>query len=64
MNLNVETSPTNWESARDIYLTAVFKFKITSNDTNPFTKKFSFTPKNVEITNLKVLKGEEEMSME
>lgn len=64
MNLNVETSTRNWESARDIYMTAVFKFKVAVNDTNPFTKKYSVTPKNIEITNLKVLKGEEEMQME
>ena len=64
MNLNVETSPRNWESARDIYMTAVFKMKTVVDDSNPLSKKFSWTPKNVEITNLKVLKGEEEMTME
>ena len=64
MNLNVETSPRNWEAARDIYMTAVFKMKTQVDDSNPFSKKFSWTPKNVEITNLKVLKGDEEMQME
>jgi len=64
MNLNVETSPRNWEAARDIYMTAVFKMKVQVNDTNPTAKKFSWTPKNMEITNLKVLKGSEEMQME
>lgn len=64
MNVNVEVTPRNWESARDIYVTAVFKMKVTSNQTSPFSKKFAWTPKNLEITNLKVVKGEEEMSME
>lgn len=64
MNLNVETSPRNWESARDVYMTGVFKFKVVVNDTLPYSKKFSWIPKNIEITNLKVLKGEEEMQME
>jgi hypothetical protein len=64
MNLNVETSPRNWESARDIYMTVVFKMKTAVNSTDPLAKVFSVTPKNIEITNLKVLKGEEEMQME
>jgi hypothetical protein len=64
MNLNVETSKGNWEAARDIYMTLVFKFKIQVDSSNPFRKKFSVTPKNLEVTNLKVLKDEGEMEME
>lgn len=64
MNLNVETSRGNWEAARDIYMTLVFKFKIQVDSSNPFRKKFSVTPKNLEVTNLKVLKDEGEMEME
>jgi len=64
MNLNVETSPRNWEAARDIYMTAVFKMKTVVDGSSPRGKKFSWTPKNIEITNLKVLKGDEEMQME
>lgn len=56
LNLNVETTPRHWEPAREVYMTMVFKQKITVNSTNPFNKKFAWTPKNLEITNLKVLK--------
>lgn len=64
LNINVETTPGNWEAARDIYLTMVYKQKIAVTATNPFQKKFSLTPKNLEITNLKVFKDDKEMEME
>lgn len=64
MNLNVETSKGVWESARDIYMTVVFKFKIAVDGSNPFRKKFSFTPKNFEVTNLKVNKDDTYQEME
>lgn len=64
LNLNVETTRGNWESAREVYLTTVFKFKVSVNSTNPFSKKFALTPKNLEITNLKVLMKDKEMEME
>lgn len=64
--INVEKTHGSWEAARDVYITMVFKFKITTDvdDANPFSKRFIFTPKNVEISQIKVMKGEEEMSME
>lgn len=64
MNLNVETTPKNWESARDIYITGVFKFKVGVNGTNAWNKKFTLTPKNMEITNMKVMKDGKEIEME
>jgi len=64
MNLNVETIPKQWEPAREVYITMVFKCKLASNGTNPWNKKFSLTPKNIEITNLKVLKDGQEQEME
>lgn len=38
--------------------------KMTTDDSNPFNKKFTILPKNVELSQLKVMKDEEEMSME
>lgn len=63
-NLNVETFPKKWEAVRNVYMTIVFKMKITQDSQSPFNKKISVTPKNIEIAQLKVLKGEEEMPME
>ena len=62
--INVETLPDVWDAVRNLYVTVVFKMKITQDDSNPFSKKLVVLPKNVEISQLKVLKGEEEMSME
>jgi hypothetical protein len=62
--INVETLPDVWDAVRNLYVTMVFKMKMTQDDSNPFSKKFVILPKNVEISQLKVLKGEEEMSME
>ena len=64
MTILVEKPGKQWEEARSIYITMVFKFKISVNDVNPSTKKFSVTPKNLEITNLKVLKSGQEEEME
>lgn len=62
--INVETLPDVWDAVRNLYVTLVFKLKMTQDDSNPFSKKFIVLPKNVEVSQLKVLKGEEEMSME
>lgn len=64
MNLNVERTPGTWESAREVYLTIVFKMKMKQDDSNPFNKKLSVTPRGLEISQLKVLKGTEEMTVE
>lgn len=42
----------------------MFKFKVAVNEVNASTKKFSITPKNLEITNLKVLQDGQEEEME
>lgn len=62
--VNVETLPDMWDPVRNVYATLVLKLKIMQDDTNPFNKKFIFLPKNIEISQLKVLKGTEEMEME
>jgi len=62
--INVEMLPEVWDSVRQVYVTLVFKYKQTTDDSNPFNKQFVFTPKNIEISQLKVMKGDEEMSME
>ena len=62
--INVETLPDVWDAVRNLYFTLVFKMKLTTDDSNPFNKKFVVLPKNVEVSQIKVLKGDEEMSME
>lgn len=63
-SLTIETTPRNYEVARDIYMTAVFKMKVIVNETSPFTKKFSWIPKNIEITNLKVMNPDKDEKMD
>jgi len=63
-NIMVETTPKHWEPVRNIYTTITFKLKMGMDDSNPFDKKFSVTPKNIEISNLKVMKGSEVQEME
>ena len=46
-----------------MYISFVVKVKLQMND-NPFDKKFVFTPRNIEMSNMKVMKGTEEMPME
>lgn len=62
--LNVEQLPGVWEPARHIYVTFVFKMKIQMTGDHPSNKKIIINPKNVEMTEIKVMKGEEEMAME
>lgn len=64
MNMAVEASPNNWEDARNAYATLVFKFKIKQDDSNPFNKKISFTPRSLEISQLKMMNGNEESTTE
>lgn len=63
MQLNVEHLPGMWEPVRNIYVTAVFKMKLSQSEENG-EKLIHFTPKNVELTQLKVLKNEESIDME
>ena len=60
----VEKPGKQWEEARQVYMTIVFKYKIAVNEVNASTKKFSVTPKNLEVTNLKVINDGTEEEME
>lgn len=62
--INMESLPGMWEPVRNIYLTLVFKFKISMNSKNPLDKTVVINPKNLELSEMKIMKGEEEMSME
>jgi len=53
-----------WDPVRNVYATFVLKMKIMQDDTNPWNKKFIFLPKNIEISQLKVMKGDEVVEME
>lgn len=55
MTIMVQTPDKQWDEARQVYITIVFKCKIAVNEVNASTKKFSLTPKNFEVTNLKIL---------
>jgi hypothetical protein len=58
--VNVETLPDVYEPIRNIYMTMTAKFKWTTDETNPFNKVFKFMPKAIELSQIKVLKGDEE----
>lgn len=64
LTIMVEKPGKQWEEARQVYITMVFKFKLAVNDVSATTKKFSVTPKNLEVTNLKVLNDGQEEEME
>lgn len=64
INLTAETTPGRPENVRNMYLTLVFKMKMKQDDSNPFNKRFSLTPRSLEISQLKVMKGDEEMTTE
>lgn len=55
-----------WEPVRNIYMTTVAKLKISMDGADkPFDeKKIVFLPKNIEVTELKVMKDSEVMDME
>jgi hypothetical protein len=62
--INIEMMPGIWEPIRHLYITLVAKAKITTNNSNPDDKVFIFTPKAIEMANMIVKKGDEEMQME
>lgn len=62
--VNVETLPDMWDPIRNIYMTLVAKFKISTDASNPFNKTFKFLPKTMEMSQIKVLKGGEEQASE
>ena len=45
-------------------MTVEIKFKLATKSTGPSSKRFAITPKNIEIANLKVMRGAEELEME
>jgi hypothetical protein len=47
-----------------LYITLVVKAKLVMDEKNPFDKKFVFTPRNIEMSQMKMLKGSEEMTSE
>jgi hypothetical protein len=49
-NLLVQASGDNYKPVRNIYMTVVFKMRIKQDDSNPFNKKMSFTPRSLEIS--------------
>lgn len=53
-----------WDPIRNIYITFVAKFKISTDASNPFNKVFKFLPKTVEMSQIKVLKNGEEQASE
>lgn len=62
--INIERMPGMWEPVRHLYITVVAKAKLTMNQTNPDDVIINITPKSVEMTNLVIKKGEEEVQME
>lgn len=62
--INLETLPKQWEPVRNIYLTLVFKFKLSINDKDPSDKLLMINPKNIELSEMKIMNDKEEMSME
>ena len=52
-----------WEPVRNIYMTVVAKLKTTMTDDKE-DKLINILPKNIEVTELKVMKEEEVMEME
>jgi hypothetical protein len=64
LQLNVETLPGMWDPIRNIFLTLQFKMKMQQNEQDGL-KSISIMPKNLELTQIKVIKGENEvMDME
>jgi hypothetical protein len=64
--VNIETFPDIWEKIRSIYLTVVFKLKMSQeiDGEQEFGKRIIFSPKNIEISQMKVMKGDQEESLE
>ena len=66
ITITVETSKSSksYEEVRNVYMTMVFKMKVKQDDSNPFSKKFAFTPRSLEIAQMKVLEGDQEKTTE
>jgi hypothetical protein len=59
----VEKNPGEWEDTRHFAMTFQFKGKLYLNETHP-NKTVMLQPKGIEMTALKIFKGEEEMFLE
>lgn len=64
IQVNLEKDEDQWIPVRNIYATFVFTFKATMDQKDPSNKKVVMLPKRVELSAIKVMKDEEEMSME
>ena len=62
--LLVESMPGVWDQARSIYITLLVKMKFMTDASNPFEKLFKIIPKNLEISQIKIMKEDEEMTAE
>jgi hypothetical protein len=62
--INIENMPGMWEPIRNLYFTFVAKAKVQLNNTEPENAHFVLTPRSVEMSNLVIKKGEEEIPME
>lgn len=60
----VEKSYNEWVDARNFYITATVKGRITVNDTNPENKFLTVTPRGIELSTFKIYKDEEEQLLE
>lgn len=64
IQVNLEQSEDQWIPVRNIYATFVFTFKATMDQKDPSNKKVVMLPKRIELSAIKVMKDDEEMSME
>lgn len=60
----VEKTPGQWVDARNFFVTATVKGKISVNDTDPENKVINFIPRGLELSTFKIYKDEEEMFLE
>lgn len=62
--INIEDSFGQWEPIRNIYITLVAKGKVQMDATDPDDVLINLTPKSVEMSQLVIKKGNEEVPME
>ena len=62
--INLDNGEQDWQPVRNIYLTLVLKFKLSMNNNDPSDKLLMINPKNLELSEMKIMNGQEEMSME
>lgn len=62
--LKVEMSPGEWRDARKIYMTVSIKMKTGPKDENNPHGEFSIQPKTIDISQLKIMQGDQDLPME